>query len=109
MIEHDAIGTSGSVAALSVADLRGELGLTLAEMGERVGLSKSQMHEVERTNRASLRVALAIEALAAGRIDAGSLSEDVRLSRHGLGDSAAVAAPSPGKSGAIAPSSAEAA
>lgn len=72
---------------LTVAALRTELDLTLAQMGERIGLSKSQMHEVEATNRASLRVALAIEALSivdgTARIDAADLSEDVKLSRHG--------------------------
>ena len=67
---------------LTVAALRAELKLTLAELGERIGLSKSQMHEVEATNRASLRVAVAIEALSAGRIDAAGLSDDVGLARH---------------------------
>lgn len=67
-----------------VAALRASLGLTLADMGERVGLSKSQMHEVERAGRASLPVALRIEALAEGRIDAADLCEDVRAARAGL-------------------------
>lgn len=74
-------GAPAGLDGLTVAGLRGELGLTLAEMGERVGLSKSQMHEVERTNRAALRVAVAIEALSGGRIDAADLCEDVRLAR----------------------------
>jgi transcriptional regulator with XRE-family HTH domain len=75
-----------------VRDLRKILGLTLAEMGERVGISKSQMHEVERTGRASLPVALeierlSVEAMAEGIdgvevIDAADLSEDVRKARH---------------------------
>ena len=80
---------------LTVAGLRAELNLTLAEMGERIGLSKSQMHEVEATNRASLRVALAIEALSAiaglARIDAAALCDDVKLSRHGCACSEVVA------------------
>lgn len=65
----------------AIAQLRSELDLTLAQMGERVGLSKSQMHEVERTGQASLPVALEIEKLSGGRIDAASLSEAVRLAR----------------------------
>ena len=69
---------------LTVAALRTELKLTLAELGERIGLSKSQMHEVEATNRASLRVAVALQELSGGRIDAAGLSEDVRLARHGV-------------------------
>ena len=75
--------------AFTVADLRAELQLTLADMAEKVGLtSKSQMHEIERTNRASVDVALRIEALSTvdgcARIDAAELSEDVRKARHGL-------------------------
>ena len=68
--------------ASPVRALRKALGLTLAEMGERCGISKSQMHEVERAGRASLPVALAIEALSEGRIDAADLNEDVKAARH---------------------------
>lgn len=88
-----------STMPLSVATLRRELGLTLAEMGERVGLSKSQMHEVERTGRASLRVALAIEELSGARVDAAVLSEEVRAARHALVDAAAQHDASTGQTG----------
>lgn len=70
---------------LTVAALRAELDLTLAQMGARVGLSKSQMHEVERSGQASLPVALEIERLSAGRIDAAALCEAVRLARESCG------------------------
>jgi transcriptional regulator with XRE-family HTH domain len=83
---------------ISIADLRTELGITLAEMGQMVGLSKSQMHDVERRNAASLRVAVALEQLAGGRIDAVALCADVLLARHGQTDTAEMAAMSPGKS-----------
>lgn len=79
--------------------LRGAMGLTLAEMGKRCGISKSQMHEVERTGRASLPVALAIEALSEGRIDAAELNEDVKAARHGIGVTPATPALSPGNIG----------
>jgi transcriptional regulator with XRE-family HTH domain len=72
-----------------VQSLRKALGLTLAEMGERCGISKSQMHEVERSGRASLPVALRIEELSQGAIDAGDLNDDVRAARHGVGATAA--------------------
>jgi DNA-binding XRE family transcriptional regulator len=85
MNEQSAIGLSSPAPALTVAGLRAELGLTLAEMGERVGLSKSQMHDVEKSDRASLRVALEIERLSGGRIDAADLNEDVRASRNAVG------------------------
>ena len=72
------------VIPLTVSALRAELGLTLAEMGERCGISKSQMHEVERSGQASLRVACAIEELSGCRIDAGDLCDDVRRARMGV-------------------------
>lgn len=88
-------------AAFTIAALRTELGLTLQELGERIGLSKSQMHEVEQSNRASVRVAVAIEELSGGRIDAAGLNEDVRLSRHGGGLSADAAIRSAGNAGEL--------
>lgn len=100
-----------------VAALRAQLGLTLAEFGERIDLSKSQMHEVERTGRASLAVALRIEALAADvpgcAIDAADLSDDVRNARlgvgaragvgvaHGMGNNTDAALPSTGQAGEL--------
>lgn len=88
----------------AISSLRRQLSLTLAEMGERCGISKSQMHEVERTGRASLPVALAIEALAAQlapdtAIDAADLNDDVRAARHGVGITLPCPALSPGNVG----------
>lgn len=97
---HDAALTREPTRNL-VADLRATLGLTLEAMGARLGISKSQMHEVERTQRASLRVALKLEELADGAIDAAELSDDVRVARHGLADTAAGDGSSPGKAGEI--------
>lgn len=94
---------ANGAAPSAVARLRATLGLTLEGMGDRIGLSKSQMHAVETTGRASLRVALAIEALSDGAIDAAALSEDVRLSRHGLEDGADAAAAATGKAGDVSP------
>lgn len=93
-------------SALSIAAFRTELGLTLAEMGERVGLSKSQMHFVEQSNTATVRVAVALEEMSVGRIDAAALCEDVRVAREGLGgvlcehaqrDTSKMEEPSPGQ------------
>lgn len=75
----------------TIAALRTELGLTLQQFGERIELSKSQMYEAERTNRASVRVAIEIEALSDGRIDAAELNDDVKLSRHGVASTQAEA------------------
>src|SRR3546814_11390917 len=62
--------------AFTIKDLRSEMGLTLEQFGQKVGLSKSQMHEVERTGKASLRVALGIETLSGHRIDSAARSEE---------------------------------
>ena len=91
---------------LTISGLRAELDLTLQQMGERIGLSKSQMHEVESTGRASLRVAVALEELSGGRIDAAAICDDVKLARvavvsHGLESNPAGADLSPGKGGEI--------
>lgn len=71
--------------ALSISALREELGMTQIEFGERIGLSnKASVSLIERgLAPISLRVAVAIEELSGGRIDAAGLNEDVRLSRHG--------------------------
>jgi len=101
MTEQQAIGGGEEAGALSIAGLRRELGLTLAEMGERIGLSKSQMHDAETKNRASLRVAIALEDLSGGRIDAADLSDDVRVARHGMPDTAIPVQSSAGKAGEL--------
>lgn len=93
--------------SITIADLRAEMDLTLAEFGQLIGLSKSQMHEVERTGRASLRVALAVEQLSQRRIDAAMLNDDVRQAREGVcGDHAdpftdAALAPATGQNGEL--------
>ncbi len=67
-------------APFTFADLRRELGLTLDEMAARLDLtSKGYVSDIERTNRCSAKVALAIEALSVGRIAAASLNADVAL------------------------------
>lgn len=94
MSEADAIAVSAPPSG-QVAEFRARLALTLAEFGARIGLSKSQMHEVERSDRASLRVALAIEDLSGGEIDAALLCDDVRLARHGPASATNQPPPSP--------------
>jgi len=67
----------------SIADLRRELGLSLEEFGKRIGLSsKGNVSLIERGQAApSLPVALAIEKLSCGRIDAAALNSDVAAAR----------------------------
>lgn len=65
-----------------IAALRASLGDTGEQFGARIGLSKSRVSELETGKYAcSVRVAIAIEDLSGGRIDAASLCDDVRLAR----------------------------
>lgn len=97
MTHSDAIELKGLVRGL-----RKQMGLTLAQMGEVCGISKSQMHEVERTDRASLSVALALETVSQNApgiapINAADLNDDVKAARHGVVVTAPAAGASPGK------------
>lgn len=67
-----------------IVGLRRELGLNQAEFALRIGLAnKASVSLLERGGPCSLPVALAIETLSAGRIDAAALNEDVRAARAG--------------------------
>lgn len=71
--------------ALTIAGLRAELGLSLEAFGQRIGLaSKGNVSILERGGACSLPVALALEELSGGRLDAASLNADVALARRGL-------------------------
>lgn len=72
--------------ALSIPDrikaLRETLGLSGDEFARRIGLSsRSRVSEIERGSPISLNVALAIEALSGGEIDAGEMCADVAAAR----------------------------
>lgn len=68
---------------MKIADLRAEMGLSLEEFAARIGLaSRGRMSVIEREERCALSVALRIEELSAGRIDAAALSDDVRAARE---------------------------
>lgn len=59
------------------------MGLSLEDFGKRIGLSsKGNVSLIERGHSpVSLSVALAIEAISGGRIDAAALNDDVRAAR----------------------------
>lgn len=92
---------------ITISELRAEMGLTLEDFAGKIGLSsKGHASEVERTQRCSLRVALAVEELSGGRIDAAGLNEEVRLARtavHALTDTAAEQSLSAGNEEANSP------
>lgn len=65
--------------------LRDSLGLTLEAFAAAVELrSKGQASEIERTMRCSPEVALRIERLSSGAIDAGVLNATIALARQGI-------------------------
>ena len=66
-----------------IIGLRRELGLNQAEFALRIGLAnKASVSLLERGGPCSLPVALRLEELSGGWIDAGALNEDVRAARH---------------------------
>lgn len=84
------------------------MGVTQAQLAERLGVHQTTLSRLERgIERPSLAVALNIEALSGGRIDAADLCEDVRAARaacrHGCDIAADANAASPGKDDAISP------
>lgn len=88
-----------------IAELRKERGETLEEFGAIVGISsKGHMSVIERGERpCTVAVALKVEELSGGRIDAGAICDDVRASRaavqHAALDSAAASPESPDSDG----------
>lgn len=71
---------------LTVAAFRKELGLSLEAFAARIGVaSKGYVSKIERgVETPSVNVALAIEKLSDGRIDAGELNSDVKASRQSI-------------------------
>jgi len=75
-------GADACAEKLTIPALRAELGLSLEAFGALIGLaSKGNVSILERGGPCSLAVALAIEKLSAGRIDAADLNSDVALAR----------------------------
>jgi hypothetical protein len=90
-------GMDTAAETLTIAQLRAELGLSLEQFAEKVGLqSRGRMSVIEREGRCSLEVALRIETLSGGRIDTAQLSEDVKAARHGVVITSAMLAASSG-------------
>jgi len=95
---------------ITIASLRKELGLTLDELAEQLGISsKGYLSQIERgVIDCSLSIALRIEEFSGGRIDAASLSRDVNMARASCAggcspDTSETDAPSPGSCAAISP------
>lgn len=56
-------------------------GLSLASFGAMIGRSKGHLHEIERTNRCSAELAMEIERVTEGAVDAASLNDAIADAR----------------------------
>jgi len=78
---------------MTVAELRKNLGLSLDAFAAKLGLSsRGYAHDIENGTTPSVRVALEIERLSDGQIDAAELNPDVarvRAADGGQGEAAA--------------------
>lgn len=95
---------------ITIASLRKELGLTLDELAEQLGISsKGYLSQIERgVIDCSVRVALRIEDFSGARIDAAGLSADVRMARAScvggcISDTSIAVQPSSGSSSDVSP------
>ena len=73
---------------MDITTLRKELGLSLEAFGAAIGLkSRGQVSDLEAGRRTpSVPVALALEKLSAGRMDAATLNVDVAMVRSAAND-----------------------
>jgi hypothetical protein len=87
-LEHNGMSNVEATALpptepLTIAALRAEMGLSLEAFGGLIGLaSKGNVSILERGGACSLPVALALEKLSGGRLDAATLNEDVARARE---------------------------
>lgn len=66
----------------TLSDYRTKNGLTLEALAAKLGKSKSHLCEIESSGRASAKLALAIERLTEGQVDAASLNDEIAEARR---------------------------
>lgn len=66
---------------MTLTEYREKHGLTLEQFGELVGKSKAQIHAIEKKNYATARLALAIEQVTSGSVDAAFLNPQIAEAR----------------------------
>ena len=67
---------------MTLSEWRTKNGLSLEELGKKLGKSKGHMHAVEKTNNTTARLALDIERLTAGEVDAAFLNPEIAEARR---------------------------
>lgn len=66
---------------MTITEYREARGLTMEAFGALIGRSKGHMSEIERTNRCTPKLALAIERETQGQVDAASLNDEIFTAR----------------------------
>lgn len=66
---------------MTLLDWRKENNLSLEAVADRLGKSKGHLHAVEKDGYATARLALDIEALTGGLVDAADLNPEIREAR----------------------------
>jgi DNA-binding transcriptional regulator YdaS (Cro superfamily) len=67
---------------MTLTEYRLKHGLTLEQFGALVDKSKAHIHAIEKTNRASAKLALAIERVTQGEVSAAFLNPQVAEARE---------------------------
>jgi transcriptional regulator with XRE-family HTH domain len=67
---------------MTLTEWRKQNGLSLQAVAEQLGKTKGHIHSVENTNRATARLALDIERLTGGRVDAAFLNPEIAEARR---------------------------
>lgn len=69
---------------MTISDFRKREGheLTLEQFGELIGKSKGHVHAIEQDNKCSAKLALRIEAVTDGLVDAASLNDEIAQARR---------------------------
>lgn len=67
---------------MTLSDYRTANGLTLEALAAQLGKSKSHLCEIEKTSKASAKLAMAIERLTGGLVDAATLNDEIADARR---------------------------
>lgn len=66
---------------MTVSEFREANSLTLEALAGLIGKSKGHVHAIEQANRCSAKVALALERVSRGAVDAASLNAEIAEAR----------------------------
>lgn len=67
---------------MTLSEYRKDKGLSLEAIGALIGKSKGHVHAIEQSNRCSAKVALALERVTEGLVDAAFLNPEIAEARR---------------------------